>query len=54
VPPEVKDENNRGNYETILEDNSYLCPSCKRKIKTLEDLINYKDNLPKLIKEHLS
>ncbi|RHZ36884.1 hypothetical protein [endosymbiont GvMRE of Glomus versiforme] len=51
IPPEVREEINRGNYEIVLKDDSYLCPSCGRKIEKLKGLENYKDDLPKLIKE---
>lgn len=54
IPPEVREEANRGNYKVVLKDNSYLCPGCKRKIKELKELKDYEDDLPKFVKDFLS
>lgn len=45
---------NKNDYKIILKDNSYLCPSCKRKIEKLEGLKDYEDDLPRLVKDFLS
>lgn len=42
------------NYEIVLNDNSYSCPDCKRKIEKIEGLESYKDDLPKFIEDFLS